>query len=123
MELPDVSRALLLGIGSDDEDLSLVPIESVTPEIIGRMAMQLLYKDLLDPPKDARSRIQVIDRALEVGGFTGKNSELHLHQHVMAPVAQKMMDDKMAELKEFHDWQKRKLFSIDAEIVTDATPN
>jgi hypothetical protein len=119
LELPEYSRQLLLGIGSESEDLSLLPVEQISPAIIGQKALQMLWKEMLDPPSDARSRIQVIDRALEVGGFTGKNSELHLHQHgSMPPQVVRMLAEKMAEII-----QAKQLLTIDAEIVTDATPN
>jgi hypothetical protein len=80
--LPEICRVLLSGSNdSDGQDLSLVPIEQVTPEMVGTKALQLLWNELLDPPADARSRIQVISKGLEVGNLIGDRGELHLHAH------------------------------------------
>jgi len=122
LELPEACRVLLVGIGSDNQDLSLVPAESVTPAAIGQMALQMLWKEMLDPPSDARSRIQVIDRALEVGGFTGKNAELHLHEHhhefLSSPLAQRMIAEKQLEILDEREQAAKNAEAITAEVIT-----
>src|SRR5437016_13784679 len=122
LELPEACRVLLVGIGSDNQDLSLVPAESVTPAAIGQMALQMLWKEMLDPPSDARSRIQVIDRAVEVGGFTGKNAELHLHEHhhefLSSSIAQHMIAEKQLEILAEREQAAKNSEAITAEVIT-----
>jgi hypothetical protein len=111
--LPEICRVLLSG--SDDnqgQDWSLVPIEEVTPEMVGTKALQLLWNELLDPPADARSRIQVISKGLEVGHLIGDRGELHLHA-TLPPVVQRMLETKMLELMD-----NRNAEAIDAEILS-----
>jgi hypothetical protein len=110
--LPEVCRIMLLGNNNEAQDLSLVPIEQVTPEMVGSKALQLLWNELLDPPADARSRIQVISKGLEVGNLIGDRGELHLHA-TLPPVVQRMLETKMLELID-----NRNAEAIDAEILS-----
>ena len=114
--LPEICRVLLSG--SDDnqgQDLSLVPIEQVTPEMVGTKALQLLWNELLDPPADARSRIQVISKGLEVGNLIGDRGELHLHAHQrekIDPATCKMIAEAVRNAWRDDGWD-----AIDAERV------
>jgi hypothetical protein len=76
--------------------------ESISAERLGSLSKALLEKDLIHPPKDPRTRVQLLRAGLEAGGVIGpKSVELHLHEHHMTtlpPVVQKMLLEKMAEL-------------------------
>jgi hypothetical protein len=111
--LPEICRIMLLGNDSEGQDLSVVPIEQITPEIVGSKALQLLWNELLDPPADARSRIQVISKGLEIGKLIGDRGELHLHA-TLPPVVQRMLETKMVEIIDHRNAE-----AIDAEILTD----
>src|SRR5437899_7650521 len=76
--------------------------QKIDGEHLGHLGAALLEKDLVHPPKDHRSRVQIARTALEAGGKIGPAAaELHLHQHnhaTLPPVVQRMLEEKMAEL-------------------------
>ncbi len=76
--------------------------QKIDGEHLGHLGAALLEKDLVHPPKDHRSRVQIARTALEAGGKIGAAAvELHLHQtnHAnLPPIVQKMLMDKMLEL-------------------------
>ena len=76
--------------------------QKIDGEHLGHLGAALLEKDLVHPPKDHRSRVQIARTALEAGGKIGAAAvELHLHQtnHAnLPPIVPKMLMDKMLEL-------------------------
>jgi hypothetical protein len=116
--LPEISRVLLLGSNdSEGQDLSLVPIEKVTPEMVGTKALQLLWSELLDPPSDARSRIQVIAKGLEVGNLIGDRGHLHLHQHnAFSPQVERMLAEKMIAITAEREQAAKESEVIEGEL-------
>jgi len=123
MELPEICRFMLWQNDSEGEDLSLIPAEQVTPEMIGIQAMRQLWKDVLDPPADARSRVQVYRLALEVAHIVGDRGDLHLHQHGighLSPQMERMLAEKMIEIQAEREQAAKNSEVIDAQIVTFA---
>ena len=116
--LPEICRVLLLGGNSEGQDLSLVPVEQITPEMVGTQALRLLWRELLDPPADARSRIQVISKGLEVGNLIGDRGELHLHQHnAFSPQVERMLAEKMIEITAERERAAKKPGVIDGKLI------
>lgn len=75
--------------------------EAISTEHLGKLGRALLERDLVNPPKDHRARIQVARAGLECSGVIGpRSAELHLHQHIetLPPVVQSMLLSKMTEL-------------------------
>jgi hypothetical protein len=86
--------------------------------MVGTKALQLLWNELLDPPADARSRIQVISKGLEVGNLIGDRGELHLHQHnAFSPQIERMLAEKMIEITAEREQAAKESEVIEGELV------
>lgn len=70
----------------------------IRPGELGGLAKALLQNELLDPPENARERVQVIRLGLEADGMVGQREEIHLHQHTVPPAVEKLLEEKMREL-------------------------
>jgi hypothetical protein len=73
--------------------------DRIQPGELARMAKARVEENLIRPPKDPRVAHGYVRTALEVDGQLGGPSELHLHQHhSLPPAAQKLLEDKFAEM-------------------------
>jgi hypothetical protein len=78
---------------------------------IGALARAVLFKDLKQPPKNIRERLQLCRAGLEADGLIGARAgDIHLHQHSLPPAVQQMLESKMRELMEvktIHGFKKK----------------
>jgi len=80
--------------------------KAIKPGDIGGMATARLAEELITPPEDGRTRVQVMRLGLERDGLIGANpAALHLHKHEYRPpfehlpiVVQKLLLGKSLEL-------------------------
>src|SRR5229473_1617466 len=81
--------------------LALLEIAAgLKPGELGSMAKARIQEKLVNPPKEAKTALGYFRTALEIDGMIGGPSELHLHQHAtLPPAVQKMLLDKMEELR------------------------
>lgn len=85
---------------------------TIKPGDLGRMSKTLLQNELLSPPESVRDKLSLIRLGLEVDKMVGPTEQLHLHQHNLPPVVEKLLLEKMQELL-----QVRQESTIDAEVI------